>query len=79
MDTASLRQRLHSYLEVADDKKINAIYTMVEDDIKETIIEYSAEFKAELESRVNHYLNGGQMVSSSEMNNRLGALRKKRK
>lgn len=79
MDTASLRQRLHSYLEVVDDKKINAIYTMVEDDIKETIIEYSAEFKAELENRVNYYLNGGQMVSSSEMNNRLGAVRKKRK
>ncbi len=43
MKTANIRQRLHSYLEVADDKKINAIYTMVEDEIKETIVEYSAE------------------------------------
>ncbi len=79
MNTANIRQRLHSYLEVADDKKINAIYTMVEDDIKETIVEYSAEFRAELDSRVDYYLNGGKMVSSSEMNKRLGALRKKRK
>jgi len=79
MKTAEIRKQLHSYLEVADDKKINAIYTMVEDEIKETIVEYSAEFKAELDSRVNHYLKGGKMVSSTEMNKRLQALRKKRK
>ena len=79
MNTADIRQQLHSYLEVADDKKINAIYTMVEDEIKETIVEYTPEFKAELDSRVNYYLNGGKMVSPAEMNKRLQALRKKRK
>ncbi len=79
MKTANIRQRLHSYLEVADDKKINAIYTMVEDEIKETIVEYSAEFKAELDNRVNYYLSGGKMVSPSAMNTKLRALRKKRK
>ncbi len=55
MDTSTIRQHLHNYLEVADDKKINAIYTMVEDEIKETIVEYSLEFKSELDSRVNYY------------------------
>ena len=79
MDTASIRQQLHGYLEVADDKKINAIYTMVEDEIKETIVEYTLEFKAELNSRVDYYLNGGKMVSAIEMNKRLQDLRKKRK
>ena len=79
MKTAEIRKQLHSYLEVADDKKINAIYTMVEDEIKETIVEYTPEFKAELDSRVNYYLNGGKMVSPAEMNKRLRALRKKRK
>ncbi len=44
MNTATIRQQLHEYLEVADDKKINAIYTMVEDEIKEIIVEYSPEF-----------------------------------
>lgn len=79
MNTASIRKQLHGYLEVADDKKINAIFTMVEDDIKETIIEYTPEFKTELDNRVSYYLNGGKMVSPAEMNKRLRALRKKRK
>ena len=52
---------------------------MVEDEIKETIVEYSTEFKAELDNRVNYYLNGGKMVTPSEMNKRLRAVRKKRK
>lgn len=79
MNTTNIRQQLHGYLEVADDKKINAIYTMVEDEIKETIVEYSAEFKAELDTRVNYYLNGGKMVSAEEMNKRLQDVRNKRK
>ena len=79
MNTTNIRQQLHGYLEVADDKKINAIYTMVEDEIKETIVEYTVEFKSELENRVNYYLKGGKMVSPAEMNKRLRDLRKKRK
>ena len=79
MNTANIRKQLHDYLEVANDKKINAIYIMVEDEIKETIIEYTPELKAELDSRVNYYLKGGKMVSPTEMNKRLRGLRKKRK
>jgi len=79
MNTANIRKQLHDYLEVANDKKINAIYIMVEDEIKETIIEYTPELKAELDSRVNYYLKGGKMVSPAEMNKRLRGLRKKRK
>jgi len=79
MNTANIRQQLHNYLEVADDKKLNAIYTMVADEIKETIVEYTPEFKAGLDYRVDYYLNGGKMISPAEMNKRLQALRKKRK
>lgn len=35
MNTATIRQRLHSYLETADEKKVKAIYTMVEDEINQ--------------------------------------------
>ena len=79
MNTTNIRQQLHNYLEVADDKKLNAIYTIVADEIKETIVEYPPEFKADLNSRVNYYLNGGKMISPAAMNKRLQALRKKRK
>ncbi|MBC7868415.1 MAG: hypothetical protein H7X88_12840 [Gloeobacteraceae cyanobacterium ES-bin-316] len=33
MGSSILRQKLHSYIRFAEDKKIKAIYTMVEDDI----------------------------------------------
>ena len=79
MNTTNIRQQLHNYLEVADDKKLNAIYTIVADEIKETIVEYPPEFKADLNSRVNYYLNGGKMISPAAMNKRLQALREKRK
>jgi hypothetical protein len=78
MKTATIRQQLQSYLEIADEQKINAIYTMVEDDIKENMSEYSPELKSELDRRVNNYLDGDKMVSPVTMNKRLQTLRKKR-
>ena len=79
MSIENIRQQLHNYLEIADDKKLNAIYTMVEDEIKEADVEYTPEFKAELDSRVDYHLNGGKMISPAEMNKRLQSLRKKGK
>ncbi|MBX3240701.1 MAG: hypothetical protein KIT80_00305 [Chitinophagaceae bacterium] len=79
MNTANIKQELHNYLEIADDKKLKAIYAIVKDEIKETSVTYTDEFKAELDRRVEHYLNGGKMVSPKEMSKRLTAIRKKRK
>jgi hypothetical protein len=52
MDTATIREQLHHYLDVADDRKIEAIYTMVEDEIQQSFFEYPAEFKTDLDERV---------------------------
>lgn len=79
MNTTTIRQQLHNYLDVADDKKIKAIYVMVEDELKESLTIYTPELKAELHQRVNHYLNGGEMVSAQEMADRIQSIRKKRK
>ncbi len=49
------------------------------EDIAENTINYTAADKAELDARVNHYLNGGKMVSAAEMNKRIKAARKKEK
>lgn len=79
MNTANIKQQLHNYLEVADDKKLNAIYKMVENEIKEIIVDYPPEFKADLDTRINYLLGGGKMISPSEMNKKIQVLRKKRK
>ncbi len=34
MTTLSIRQKLSAYLQVADDKKVKAMYALLEDDIK---------------------------------------------
>ena len=81
MNAASIKKQLHNYLEVADEKKLKAIYTMLEDEIaqvSESAIEYTPAEKKELDRRVKHYLDGGKMVSPAEMNKRLKAARKKK-
>jgi len=79
MDTISIRKQLHNYLDVAEDEKVEAIYTMVKDDIVVDDEEYSEEFKAELDRRVEYYLNGGRMVTPAEMSEKLNQARNNRK
>ncbi len=57
MDTETIRQELHSFLEVAEDIKLQAIYTIIEKDIKESRIEYTEDFKNKLNQRYNNYKN----------------------
>jgi len=35
MNTAAIRQKLYEYIRVADDKKVKAIFTMVENEVNE--------------------------------------------
>lgn len=37
MNTETIRERLYDYIRVADDKKIKAIYTILEDTISEKV------------------------------------------
>ena len=77
MDTTAIRQKLHSYLEVANDKKIKAIYTMVEEAIEEAEVEYTAEFKAELDKRYAAYKNGSEKaITAAESKKRIQKLLK---
>jgi hypothetical protein len=80
MNTATIRAKLQDYIRVVDNKKLKAIYVMVEEEINETEqVSYTPALKSELDRRVAHYLNGGKMVTSADMNKRLQTLRKKRK
>ena len=72
MTNTSLRQKLHSYLEVAEDKKVKAIYTMMENEIEESLIEYTDELNKELDSRYTDFKNGKvKMVTAEESKKRI--------
>ena len=77
MTTAAIRQKLHNYLETADDKKIKAIYTLVEDEVEEAQEDYTDEFKAELDRRYEEYKKDGKVVTMEEMNERIRKILKK--
>jgi hypothetical protein len=59
MTTATIRKRLVDYIKIADDKKVEAIYTLLEDQIvPEGHWSEDEEFVAELDERVRRYEAG---------------------
>lgn len=71
MSTRAIRQRLHNYLEVADDKKVKALYTIIEDEIEKSAMEYTDAFKKELDQRYAYYKSGGKMITAAEGNKQI--------
>jgi hypothetical protein len=69
MTTQAIRERLHEYIRFADDKKLEAIYTMVEDDIVEELDLWENEaFLQEMKGRVDAFETGKiQTVSWQEV------------
>lgn len=59
MTVAAIRERLYDYIRVADDKKIEAIYNLLEDQIAPSY-DWSKDekFVAELDERVKRYKDG---------------------
>jgi hypothetical protein len=57
MTATKLRQRLHEFIDVAEEKKLKAIYTLLGGDIFDED-GFSAEQKAVLDSRMAEYENG---------------------
>jgi hypothetical protein len=66
MTTVAIRKKLAEYMQVADDKKVKAIYALFEDEIEQEEIEYTDEFKTELDRRYEYYKNGDKMISAAE-------------
>ncbi|HVS91218.1 MAG TPA: hypothetical protein VHE59_04240 [Mucilaginibacter sp.] len=60
MTTAAIREKLCDYIKAANDKKVKAIYTILEDQIETEPYEWSKdeEFVAELDERVRRYEAG---------------------
>ncbi|KAA5534866.1 hypothetical protein F0919_09700 [Taibaiella lutea] len=64
MTAATIRNKLHSYLEVADAKKLKALYTIIEAEIEETLSAdvLTDEQMEEIETRRADYLSGKSKV-----------------
>lgn len=57
MEPSSIKQKLHHYIDVADEKKLQAIYTILEDEIEGEYFYTQDEIKMFYERRQKH-LNG---------------------
>ena len=59
MTTSLIREKLYDFIKVADDKKVKAIYMMLEDEITEKAEWWKdKEFMKELDSRYNAWVTG---------------------
>lgn len=59
MNTARIREKLYDYIRTADDKKVKAIYAMVEEDLHAVVdIWEDKSFLAELDRRLKSYEDG---------------------
>jgi hypothetical protein len=58
MSTLEIRQKLFDYIRVADDKKVKAIYTMIESDIDQKVEIWTDEFVEELNKRTQDLESG---------------------
>ena len=57
MEAANIKQKLHHYIDVADEKKLQAIYTILEDEIEGKYFYTPDEIKMFYDRRQKH-LNG---------------------
>jgi hypothetical protein len=66
MTTLAIRKKLSAYMQVADDKKVKAVYALLESDIEEEF-EYNDALKKQLDEGYNYYKNGGKMVTAATL------------
>ncbi len=80
MNAATIRNKLYDYIRVADDKKIKAIYMMLEDDITEEIEWWNnTVFVSALEKEYEAWDSGKEKGSSlTEINADIAKRKEKR-
>lgn len=73
METEVIRERLQEYIRFADDKKVAAIYTMVESEIQDELdLWEDQDFLNEMKNRVDEYESGkAEIVSFEDFKNNI--------
>lgn len=79
MTVAAVREKLYDYIRVADDKKVKAIYTMLEDEINEEVKWWKDNnFLNELDKRYKGWESGKEKsYTLAEINASIEKLKKK--
>jgi len=80
MTVAAIKEKLHDYISEADDEKVKALYTLLEDQISNTSNWWEdEEFVADLDERAKRLENGTDKgYTWNEVEASLDELRKKR-
>ncbi|MGH2644261.1 MAG: hypothetical protein ACRDE2_09950 [Chitinophagaceae bacterium] len=58
MDTATIRKKLIRYMETAEERKVKALYTIIEDEIKEENDDWDDDLIKELNKRSSDFTKG---------------------
>jgi hypothetical protein len=65
MSSSAIRQQLHQFIDTTDDKKIEALYTILQNDLDKKY-DYGIEELNMLHERAEQYLKGGTKTYSVE-------------
>ncbi len=77
MINVAIRQQLHQYIDVTDDKKIEALYTLLQNDIDPSY-SISADEMDMLHKRAEKYLKGDALTYTvEEVHNRIRQQKKR--
>jgi len=81
MTTTAIREKLYDFIRVADDKKLKAIYWMLEDEMEERAEWWKDKvFTEQLDKEFTAWKNGKEKAFTlSDVNSSIEALKKKRK
>ena len=66
MTAVAIRKKLTDYIQIADDRKIKAIYTLLEDDIEQYKSVSLEQYNLELEESENEFIKG-DYITHEEM------------
>lgn len=70
IDTSSIRESLHKYIDEAGDKKVKAIYTLLEDEIVDI-----HQYNKDIDDAENE-IAGGEFYSQDQVKETIQALKK---
>ena len=75
MNTAAIRQQLHQYIDITDEKRIEALYTLLQNDMEQLYSIPAGELQI-LHERAEKYLKGSPTVSVEESHSKIRQGRK---